>query len=162
MPGQDPGQRAGHGAAPLGAHLLMWREPGVMVAQALVLGMGGVKPGASAEGEPGGRDDGLWLPGSHILTLVQLFPAALPCSPSRSSSSSYSRTLNPQIINSAEKVTASGSHENLLSRGYLKLFLIFLDPCFLSSSNVSYLKKKKKRDIFFCLENTREATFHTY
>lgn len=74
-------------------------------------------------------------------------PAAFPCSPSRSSWSSYSRTSNPQIINSAEKVTASGSHENLLSRGYLKLFLIFLDPCFLPSSNASYFKKK----IFFFL-----------
>lgn len=52
---------------------LMWREPGVRVAQALVLCMGGVKPGAGAEGEPGRWDDGLWLLGSHVLTLVRLF-----------------------------------------------------------------------------------------
>lgn len=82
---------------------------------------------------------GRWLLGSHVLTPIWLLPAALP--QSSRSSSSYSKSLNPQIINSAEKVSASGSYENLLSRGYLKLFLIFLDPSFLASSNASIFLK---------------------
>lgn len=102
---------------------------------------------------------GRWLLASHVLTPAWRLPAALPQSHSRSSCS-CSRSLNPQIINSAEKVSASGSYENLLSRGYLKLFLIFLDPSFLASSNASdFFFLIKKKLIFFAFKTLQSSNF---